>query len=441
MPAEHAAHERPEAIPSASAVSPDIRIKVPTYSEIREKLGNVIVSNIWHDGGVDPKREAFRPDFAKLNGVGATLNMPLAASWMSSGPSAEKEKTNIVVFPKKVDRTFTQYMQQQSILGDHVFGDFSDLPQVAGDKGMPIYSVDDLPVEWDSIAKNNAKLMRVVNTKKYLSQLSSFAAPYELVNLKTTTEEDFLRFGGGRIYIKKNNSENTGNGVIICDTVDDYLRIVQELKTEAEREGLDNEIVLQGKVDGINSSFQYFTTPDRPNDLDVITVSKQFVGPDGKTYAGSENPPLSLEDVEPDVAALIIDMHERIRALDPTTFGFVMCDFFRTKDGLLAFDPGLRPTGNTATTLARMHVEEATNTPGYWSGLFFVPSQKPGTSFKEYIEPIDGLMGTDAALRDGNAALPWGYNQYQGNGLFIAVSRTREGVQAVMDECKRVLVS
>jgi hypothetical protein len=149
---------------------------------------------------------------------------------------------------------------------------------------------------------------------------------------------------------------------------------------------------------------------------------------------------MSLQEIEPAVADLILDMASRIRQIDPKTFGFVMCDYFATKQGPLAIDPGLRPTGNTATILAKMFIEQELKDTAYWSSLFFVNSDKPATAFDTYVRPIDRLLGPDAAAREGRCVLPWGYNHVQGKGLFIAIAKVRSDLAAIVEDASRALL-
>lgn len=432
---------------SETIVSPnDLHLTVPTFSQLRDTLRRKIVSNFWHNSDAEPSRLPYRPSFER-KGRGSSLVMPLSASWMSSGPDVPKDESNVVAFPKGVDRTFTDYMKSIGVLGRDAYIDFRDFPVLAQQEGMPIYNVDDLPKAWDAYSAVPASLSRYVNTKKYVTDLTSSPAPYEIVDLRTATAADFDRIGGGKtVYVKLNNTENTGTGVRRCKSAAEFAELVKELRLEAEahQEGdyaLDFDIVVQPSIDGINRSFQCFVTPEEPTHVRALTVSKQFVEDDGVTYNGNENPPIQLEDIDPEVSILMRDMVARIKTIDPQVFGFIMCDFFETPDGRrLAFDPGLRPTGNTATVQARMFIEEVTGQQGYHSHFFFVPSDKPNTPFKDYTRPIDSLMGPDAAVKEKATVLPWGYNQHKGNGLFIAVARTQQQVSALIEETKGVLL-
>jgi len=417
-------------------------VEFPNYSELQKNLNNLIIANFWNDGDVNPSREVFRPAFRRKNGAGSNFNMPLAASWLSSGPGASSKETNIVAFPKGVDETFLAYMRSIGVLGEHDAIDFEDFPRIAVETRRKIYNVDDFTDDWDDISVNSARTLRYVNTKKYLRELSSYAAPDTIVDLRKTTVHDFFAVGkGDTVYVKKNNTENTGNGVLICKTADQYEAIVQELLSEAKEHHLDFDIVLQSRIEGTNRSFQYFMTPDQPKSIGMMALSYQHIEKDGKTYAGSDNVPVSAENVDANLAAMMLDMATKLRALDSKVFGFVMCDYFETKDGLLAFDPGLRPTGNTATALARMFMEEQMREPHLLSSLTFIPSARPETSFKNYTKPIDALMGPDAFVKEESCVLPWGYNHLQGNGLFIGIGKTQEKLQAVLAEVSRTLLS
>ncbi len=432
---------------------PEVEVVIPRYGDIRERLRGLIVSNYWYDDAIHPSRAIFRPSHDKTFGEGSTLPMPLAASWMSCGPSADKSESNIIAFPAKVDRTFLDYMRRIGVLGEYALMDkFEDFPHLASRYQRPIYNVDDLPDEWDHCSVNKASTVRTINTKKHLNAISSYGAPYEVVDLRSAHADDFERIAGadGVVYVKKNNTETTSSGVLICRSPEEFQNIVRRLLEEAHTYELDMEIVVQPRIQGENRSFQYFTSPKEPDRIHVLTVSKQFVEADGKTYAGNENPPMNLEVIDGNVRLLMTDMHRRIHTIDPQTFGFVMCDFFQREDNTcLTFDPGLRVSGNTPTILARMFVEEQTGEHGQYTseffgmseGKFFTDGSKSGTSFADYTRPIDALMGPKAAMKDGSCVLPWGYNQYKGEGLFIAVAKSRADLVEVIQDTRKVIQS
>lgn len=415
-------------------------VGLPTYSELRSRLGGRIVSNYWYDEAIDESRAYFRPSYERLFGRGGALGMPLAASWMSTGPSIQHEG-NVVALPADVDRTFTAYMERIGVLGEHRFLDFTSLPSLARDLRLPIYNVDDLPDAWDDVVTTPAWFHRFVNTKGNLNALSGSPAPYFTVDLRTTTEDDFLACNTPCVYVKLNNTENTGHGVIKCDSKEAYMETVARLRRESVRYNASNTIVVQPKVDGDNHSFQYLLNPEEPTKLHLITISDQLVGPDGVSYAGNNNPPMCPEMITPDLQYLMTDMASRIRALFPSVFGFVMCDYFQTADHrLLAFDPGLRPTGNTATVLAKMCVEERVGHPMH-SSFFVAEARGTEESFSANSARIDGILGPEAAARDGHCILPWGYNQFQGRGLWIAVSKNKSDLQSLMADARIALKS
>lgn len=417
-------------------------VRIPTFSSIREKLRNVIVANFWYDTTVEPSR-VYRPPSDEKYGPGAMYNMSLAASWMSSGPAAPREETNIVAIRNGADESFKRYMQSIGVLGANLSLSFQDFPALSHRYHRRIYNVDDLPDAWNRWSMNSANMHRFVNTKKNTKHLSRFAAPYEVVHLERTTAADFERVGnGGPVYVKTNNTENTGDGVFKCDTPRQYVSTVTKLYDDAMKHGLDLEIVLQPRIEGDNRSFQFFLDPSTPETIDVLSISRQLIEEDGKTYLGNENPPLTPELLTPQVRAMMTDMAQRIRTIDPQTFGFIMCDYFQLPDGrVLAFDPGLRPSGNTATILSRMYLEEQLSSAGYRSEMFAAPARREGMSFKEYVRPIDAILGPQSAARDGHCVLPWGYNHVQGKALLIALSKTRDGIAAIVDDVQETLRS
>lgn len=407
----------------------------------RHRLGGVLVSNIWWEDRIDPRR-VFRPTMNRF-GPGSHLTMPLAASWMSSSPTTAVDAPgNIVVFPRDVDKTFIAFMQKLGVLGAHTFANFHELPDVARREGKKIYSVDDLPEEWDEFVANRSATHRLVNAKQYLRPLSAWAAEYELADLDTTTAADFERIGGGkRVYVKLCNTENTGDGVRPVDTAEQYLALVTGLKTQADAYGLSRQIVLQPSITGRNNSFQFVMRPGESR-LGLIALSNQRVADDGVTYAGSENLPLTPAALNPEITAMMTDMAARIRAIDPEAFGCVMCDYFTLEDcRLVTFDPGLRPTGNTATSLARMFTEEQLQSGPLVSEFFFVPVQPAERDFDTFQKPMESITGVNSVAAQGYGVLPWGYNQYMGRGPLIAVAVTREKLQEAIGEATGMLMT
>lgn len=457
-----------EVLPFDSIEEPDncMRIVFPTFDRIRDTMRRKIIAHMWVNVRVDRCREGFRPSFSDLYGEGADFTMPLAASWLSSGPDAHTDETNIIAFPKGIDKSAVAYMRDIGMLGKHAFTDFKKLPDLAKRHKRLLYNVDELPEKWDPISANSARTMRLVNTKKELYSLSGSAVPFLRASLRELYRDltsGFGKFGTiksipeflwGRfhrhfhtspdttpLYIKLNNTEASGIGVFKCDSPGLFQEHIQRLYGEAWIEDLDDEIVIQPHVDGKNRNFQYILDPGFPNRLQLLTLSEQHVADDGVTYLSSLNAPIHREHVSPRLAALMTDMARRIQTVDLNAFGCVMCDYFELPNGdLQTFDPGLRPTGNTATAVARLFVQEQTGTPMY-SSLFSVHSHKPQTAFKNYIQPIDALMGPDAAARDKNCILPWGYNHIGGNGLFIAVSSTQDELRSIMEEAERTLTA
>ena len=416
--------------------APRLKIDLPSFSEVvRDRLAGVLVSNMWWEDRLEPTR-VYRPTMDRF-GPGGHLTMPLAASWLSSGP---RSGGNTVAFPTGVDRTFVEAMIRAGILGKHAYMEFRNLPDVAAALNAKIYSVDDLPEAWDPHAANRSELHRLVNTKKYLRPLSAWAADYELVDLDAACAEDFERIGGGkRVYVKLNNTENTGDGVRPVDTAEQYMATVREIKAQADAHGLDRQIAVQPQIQGRNHSFQFVMRPGDQR-LGLIALSNQRVADDGVTYAGSENLPLTPEAVTPELAAVMTDMAARIRAIDPEAFGCVMCDYFTTPDGrILTFDPGLRPTGNTATALARMRAEEELGMKPLVSEFFFVPTTPTERSYDAFSAPLGKRIQMDNIVQSGWAIQPWGYNQHMGRGPLIAIGTSQRKLREAIDEATAIL--
>ncbi|PKL36393.1 hypothetical protein CVV38_00585 [Candidatus Peregrinibacteria bacterium HGW-Peregrinibacteria-1] len=435
------------------------RLIQATRGELLHLLDGVLVSGIWNDSkwgqrglptgafGVgrgiaiqNRGRERFRPSYAlpEKHGVGGDLPFPLAMSWLSTG--ALKDARNMVIFPKDSDGSFATTMKKMGVLGDYFYADLDESLYAARDLRMPIYSVDDLPSCWDRDVVNSNFAMTAGNSKR-VNLLSSFAADYEEISLLKVNVKDLVdKLRSGLFYIKLNNTENSGEGVKKCFkkvngvneplSIVELTKLVEGLKQDVMVYGLNSIVAIQPHVDGVDRNFQIFVTPDSDK-IHVVTLSEQFVDENG-SYQSSINSPFDIHEIDERLERVIIDLADNYRSV-LKAFGFVMCDYIETAEGeLKVIDPGLRPTANTATAMAKLWLEEQTGEAVY-SSLHFVKTGE-FASFASFASGVDKFMSADSLVKNGHAVLPWGYNHHQGAGLFVVATSNRDDIEGLKND-------
>src|SRR5262249_8123140 len=152
----------------------------------------------------------------------------------------------------------------------------------------------------------------------------------------------------------------------------------------------------------------------------VIALSDQLVQADGKTYRSSINHAITAENVEP-VGEAILDMVDRVWAAHPEAYGFMMSDYFATREGPVVYDPGLRPTANTATALAAHRARKLTGRH-FMTCLLPLPTGKEGLTFAGFACRAGALVEPESLVTRGRALMPWGWNPIQGFGMIIAIA-------------------
>jgi len=175
-----------------------------------------------------------------------------------------------------------------------------------------------------------------------------------LVLANFNTGERFVRRckeRGAKVWLLTCNTESPGAGVFIARDEAEFAAVRADIREKQAKFGLNRKLVIQPEVKGRNRSFQIFMDPSAPEQISVVAITDQLVEADGKTYKASINRAITAENVR-HAGPMIVDMVARVRARYPSAFGFLMCDYFETDSGVVAFDPGIRPTGNTATVLA-----------------------------------------------------------------------------------------
>src|SRR5262249_10799900 len=147
------------------------------------------------------------------------------------------------------------------------------------------------------------------------------------------------------------NTENAGVGVFIADTAEEFMAHLTEIRGRQRTFGLNRRVVIQPEIEGRNMSFQVLLDPRDRDQVQVVVLTDQIVQADGKTYLASVTHAITAEAIEP-IGDAFLDLADRVWARHPDAFGFLMADFFATPAGPVVYDPGLRPTGNTASAMA-----------------------------------------------------------------------------------------
>ena len=158
-------------------------------------------------------------------------------------------------------------------------------------------------------------------------------------------------------------------------------------------------------------------------------MTDQLVEDDGKTYRASINHPITAENLE-HIGPAILDMVDRVWARFPHAFGILMSDYFETDTGPIIFDPGIRPTGNTATALA-FHLARKLTGADAFASLFQVPTGVEGLTFEQFVKVIGPLAEPDNLVREGRVVFPWGWNPLQGFGMLIGVAPDEASFEAL----------
>jgi len=408
-------------------------ISVPNYSKIQEHFRNKIISTTWMN--MDVVREEnltvpdywyrVRPSFNDVAGEGASLGMPCSSIWLSND-------SNIVHLPVGIDATFVTHAKRLGVLQKYVISKYSDLVSLQSSTGLPIMACDDFPSGQTINRVSSEDAFYRLNRKSDLSDFSSHHAPYVVKQINEITVEDFESFKGKRFYIKKDNTEVVGEGVFKIDTLDDFNRALKLIKEEKQRySGLASHVILQEAIEGESKSFQYYHTPKGP--VQLISVSQQFVDENG-VYQGSYNPYVTVEDLSTAENAMILDMSTMVRLAFPRLEGVIMNDYILTSDKAYTLDPGLRPSGNTGTSLSKLFVAEQTGVNNVASFTYEMNPLGRKASFQEYFEGREEILALDSLQTNGFTLMPWGYNPYQGAPVMALCFKQNEDLEAIKSE-------
>jgi hypothetical protein len=404
----------------------------PTFNTIRRALAGPWISCIWNDASEDPTRAGFRPSFDDLYGPGSVNVMPAIACWLSTGPGFGDG--NRVALPSAIDRSVVQYAIDHGLLGDHEFVySIPDLKKRVSTSGRKVYSIDDLGTDFDVHAVVTSEASKWLNSKDDLASISAYA-PNEIVkDMYEVTVDDYRHVlgDGRRVYLKTNNTEATGAGVFICNSEDEFHDHMEAIRATQAQFSLNRDLVIQPELTGQNRSFQVFLDPKRPDCIQVIALSDQFVEDDGKTYKSSINYPITAESMAL-VGPVIVDMVKRIRERTPDVFGFLMCDFFEEDGNITVYDPGIRPTGNTATAMV-LHFARMLAGCDLFVQNFSIDTRTPGYQFGEFCTRMGSLVEPENIAREHRAVLPWGWNHVTGIGALIGVAPDADAWQTMVD--------
>lgn len=412
-------------------------ISVPTYSDIQKNFRDKIISTTWMN--MDVVREEnltvpdywyrVRPSFNDVAGEGASLGMPCSSIWLSND-------NNIVHLPVGIDATFVAHAQRLGVLQKYVISKYSDLVSLQSSTGLPIMACDDFPSGQSINRVSSENAFYRLNRKSDLSDFSSHHAPYIVKQINEITENDFESFNGRRFYIKKDNTEVVGEGVFKIDTLEDFNRAIMLIKEEKQAySGLASHVILQGSIEGESKSFQYYHTPNGP--VQLISVSQQFVDENG-VYQGSYNPYIRVEDLSAAERAMILDMSNMVRLAFPKLEGVIMNDYILTSDKAYTLDPGLRPSGNTGTSLSKLFVSEQTGVNNVASFTLGMSPLGRRASFQEYFDGREEILALDSLQTNGFTLMPWGYNPYQGAPVMALCFKQNEDLEAIKSEIEHL---
>jgi hypothetical protein len=200
----------------------------------------------------------------------------------------------------------------------------------------------------------------------------------------------------------------------------------------------DESIIVQPEIKGRNFRFQIFLNPKNLESVPVVSLTEQIVADDGIQYTGSRPIAVTPENLAV-IGDAIVEFANNIRLRYPDAVGFASCDFFRTEDHkTILFDPALRPTGNTASFMLRLDLQER-GVPSIVADYKRIKLNAPNLPFSEVERVLGTLIDAQAVLKSGVGVLPWGYNQYQGEGTFMILGRDQTQVDLLWAGVQEVL--
>ena len=400
------------------------RLVRASYSSICQALAGYDLNLLFNQSAdaSDP-RSAFRKDYGALLGPGMNLIMPTAAAYMCSPGE------NRVFLPSGTDKTLAAYLQRVGFMGEVLYHD--GLDQMCQDlraAGRKVYSIDDLGQGTDDCTANTHANMVAVNSKEMVAKLSSYAATERHRDMFEVQDSDFTELcpPGRLLYLKTCNTENAGEGVYPVASLEDFNRTLDEVRQKTRRYDLNRTLVLQPQIVGKNKSFQIFLDPADPGRVQVVALTDQLIGDDGKKYAGSVNHVVTAENLEV-VGDAVLDLVDRTLEQCPGSFGFIMCDYFEQDNGgIVIFDPGLRPSSNTGAAMVKLWVEEVSGQEAAVANSPWFDFKEPGIRYEEIARRLGDLGEPAVIARTQFGVLPRGHNPIQGKTRFIIITPTQQ---------------
>ena len=407
-----------------------------TKEDIREALKDFDISFIWRSDKYEAERRGIRTCLSQRDGLGADLKMTYSAAYLGATTGST------VYLPSEGDPTLMDYLQRSGLLpaGFVTSGNFDEMMEKATTRGRKVYSVDDLGAHRDAVSAVSQDAMEFVNKKSNVAVLAgAYAPPEEIVSVGNLSADLYERMkpSSGVIYLKTCTGEGGGIGVIRVTSREDMAATIAKLQGTYSA---DESIIVQPEIKGRNFRFQIFLNPKNLESVPVVSLTEQIVADDGIQYTGSLPIPVTPENLAV-IGDAIVEFANNIRLRYPDAVGFASCDFFRTEDHkTILFDPALRPTGNTASFMLRLDLQER-GVPSIVADYKRIKLNAPNLPFSEVERVLGPVIDAQAVLKSGVGVLPWGYNQYQGEGTFMVLGRDQTqvdllwaGVQAALRE-------
>ena len=276
----------------------------------------------------------------------------------------------------------------------------------------------------DELTANTQEHMVFCNSKERVADLSGYAATEVRKDMFEVTTADFHDAcrPGRCVYLKTCNTENAGEGVFPVGSEEEFLAELEGIRDRTRRYGLNRTLVIQPEIVGDNKSFQVFLDPEEPDRIPVVALTDQLVSPDRKKYAGSVNHVVTPERCEV-VGPAILDLVERTWRHCPGARGFLMCDYFEEEDGTtVVYDPGLRPSSNTAAAMVKLWIEEAAGASATVVNSPWFDFGEPGLPYGEVVGRLGRHADPDTIVDRRLGVLPRGHNHIQGKSRFIVIT-------------------
>ena len=418
------------------------RLHKPTREFLLNAIQEFDINYVYRTSKYDPERAGVRPCWSTKYGPGAELDLASAAAWLIT-PGKNK-----FFREAEADSTLETYMRQIGLIGEnsviHIGSRFDEIKEHAERSGRKIYSMDDLGPNFDSVSVNLWEDFVTASSKDKVSLLTAYAPRELIVDMTSVDQEQFAQIWqpGRSLYVKCCNTESGSGGVYRVDATSDlneawhkFATLLLDLNKTRSTFGLKSELVLQPEVVGENHSLQVFIDPKRPEDIQVVGISKQLNGEDGFSYAGNLLLDVNPQTIRP-VAHAMVDLVDRLRSNTKNPFGFLMCDFFHTAEGeVVLFDPGLRPTAATPSMMAKMWMKEKFGRDAAISAFTMLKFGEP-LDYAEVVRRVGDFADPKKIAETGYGILPFGHNHLQGIANVMLVTPTYQDYAPFLGKLK-----